>query len=46
VLADGLEDFVWFDIDQGTSGLGHGNWALDGDPAALAAFREVAREYR
>jgi hypothetical protein len=34
-----LFGFVWFDVDQaGEPGIGHADWSLDDDPAALAAF--------
>lgn len=37
-----LTGFVWFDIDQSGNGLGKADWALDDDPAAVAAFRAAA----
>jgi mannan endo-1,4-beta-mannosidase len=38
----GLLGFTWFDYDKYA---GH-DWTIDGDPAALAAFRTAVREYR
>ena len=37
-----LTGFVWFDIDKSGNGLGKADWALDDDPAAVAAFRAAA----
>lgn len=37
--AAGLLGLVWFDLP------GNRDWKLDGDPAALAAFRAAARKY-
>ena len=40
-----LLGFVWFDKAQ-NSGLYHQNWRIDDVPAALAAFRRAASNYR
>lgn len=37
-----LSGFVWFNVDQGSSAPGKGNWSLTSDPAALAAYRKAA----
>lgn len=39
-----LLGFVWFDVNQ-NGGIYHQNWRLEGNPAALATFRRVARSY-
>jgi hypothetical protein len=42
----GVIGLIWFDYDKPS---GHGpnhNWRIDDDPAALAAFRKAAEEYR
>ena len=39
-----LLGLVWFDVHQ-NDGLVHQNWRLEGNPAALATFRRVARSY-
>jgi len=52
VRAYRLAGFIWFDIDQedgkdpdAPPGNRH-DWSIDGDPAALAAFRAAAEEQR
>jgi len=37
--------FVWFDIEQSGS-LYSQDWQVDNDPAAIAAFRQAAKNYR
>jgi mannan endo-1,4-beta-mannosidase len=37
--------FVWFDVTQSGS-LYRQNWRIENDPAAIAAFRQAARNYR
>lgn len=39
--ASGVLGFIWFDYDKYA---GH-DWRIDGDPAALAAFRAAAKRY-
>lgn len=41
-----LYGFIWFDINQGTRGLGHGNWALSGASGALAEYRADVKKYK
>jgi hypothetical protein len=43
--ADHLLGFVWFDEAQ-DDGPYHQDWRLEDDPAALAAFKQAAGEYR
>ncbi len=37
--------FVWFDVAQSGS-LYRQDWRIENDPAAIAAFRQAARNYR
>jgi mannan endo-1,4-beta-mannosidase len=41
VRADGLLGLVWFDVDQ-QGGIYHQDWRLEGDQAAVTAFRKGA----
>ena len=45
VKSDHLLGFVWFDQAQKGSPY-HQDWRLEDDPAALAAFRAAAKQYR
>lgn len=38
--------FIWFDYDKQSADGSQHDWRIDNDPAALAAFRQAAREYR
>jgi mannan endo-1,4-beta-mannosidase len=37
--------FVWFDVDQNGS-LYRQDWRIENDPAAIAAFKRAAKQYR
>jgi mannan endo-1,4-beta-mannosidase len=41
----GVLGLVWFDFDKASAHGDPHNWLLDGNPAALAAFRTAARRY-
>jgi mannan endo-1,4-beta-mannosidase len=45
VAADHLLGLVWFDEAQ-HDGIYHQDWRLEGNPAALAAFRAAAQKHR
>jgi hypothetical protein len=38
--------FIWFDYDKASANGDPHNWLIEGDSAALAAFRAAAQEYR
>jgi hypothetical protein len=40
-----LSGFIWFNINQGTNGLGHANWAINDDPQALTEYSAVVKKY-
>jgi Glycosyl hydrolase family 26 len=42
---DHLLGIVWFDADQ-DAGVHHQDWRLEGNPAALTAFRSALQSYR
>jgi hypothetical protein len=44
VSRDGLLGFVWYDQAQ-DDGLYHQDWRLEGDPRAIAAFRDAVTAY-
>jgi mannan endo-1,4-beta-mannosidase len=45
IRSEQLLGIVWFDADQ-NGGVHHQDWRLEGNPAALTAFRDALRTYR
>jgi hypothetical protein len=44
VAADGLLGLIWYDVPQ-NNGPYHQDWQVEGNPAAVAAFRTSAAQY-
>jgi Glycosyl hydrolase family 26 len=42
----GVIGLIWFDYDKNSATGAPHNWRIDNDPAALAAFRDAAKEYK